>query len=99
MHPPEIGPGLGILRVIREWPPLSDGCDIRRTTGRASAEQSGWPWSVDIHAPDGGYLTETAPSGGLPNTTAYGRGRLFMSPFLRLQPSEISYVPFSPSQY
>ena len=30
-----------------------------------------------IHAPNGGYLTETAPSGGLPNTTAFGRGWLF----------------------
>jgi hypothetical protein len=25
-------------------------------------------------APNGGYLTYAAPSGGLPNTTAFGRG-------------------------
>ena len=27
-----------------------------------------------LHAPNGGYLTYQAPLGGLPNTTAYGRG-------------------------
>jgi serine/threonine-protein kinase len=32
------------------------------------------PGPVDLCAPSGGYLTELAPSGGLPHTTASGRG-------------------------
>ena len=31
----------------------------------------------DPNGPDGAFLTQEAPSGGLPNTTAYGRGSLF----------------------
>jgi len=32
---------------------------------------------LDHHAPNGGYLRQTAPSGGLPDTSAFGRGASF----------------------
>ncbi len=32
---------------------------------------------ADLLAPKGGFRTETAPSGGHPNTSAFGRGWLF----------------------
>src|SRR5262249_14704339 len=35
--------------------------------------------SGDFIAPNGGYLTETAPSGGLPDPTASGRGASLLS--------------------
>jgi len=47
--------------------------------GEASAEHL---WNslspVDIDAPDGGNLTQRAPSEGLPDTTALGCGQWFL---------------------
>src|SRR5262249_56946547 len=54
----------------------SNGPGPGRGGGEAGSQAGS---SADFHAPDGGYLTETAPSGDLPDTTASGRGASFTS--------------------
>jgi hypothetical protein len=65
----EIHPGLALMRAMQEWPTPSiwDSPSPHDEDGLSP---------VNSDAPNGGYLTQTAPLGGLPNTSASGRGWL-----------------------
>ena len=61
------------------WPTL-DGLTVNQESPLLSFRElpvpiDGVSLSLDkTNAPNGGYLTQSAPSGGLPHTTASGRG-------------------------
>jgi hypothetical protein len=64
-------PSSGTVRGVQERPlPSSPGVPLRVDRDGLGLHKT--------HATNGGYLTQSAPSGGLPYTSAFGRGWLFM---------------------
>ena len=81
--------------VFRRSPITNEICsEMPRTTDgghgvvATEADEPDGGCICEFAAPNGGYHTEMAPSGGLPNTTSSGRGWLFLTraPVLRGYP-------------
>ncbi len=81
--------------VVRRFP----GLGVAGVAVGESVVEVAWGVACpfDPNGPNGAFLTQAAPSGGLPNTTAYGRGSLFQTsqPLVRHGPVRSRQPPLT----